>query len=194
MSVARQHFPRFHFAHPADARTGRARSVLPDDTGNLFLWTNDIETSGMDMPYKPIDGVAFANWLGMMTSDQSRVIFAIRVVDCPHAVGSLMLTGIHTVNRSADLGIRIGAERHRGKGVGTAAVSLGLDYAWDHLNLVRVQLRVLADNGRAIAAYRRAGFSEEGLHANAAFVAGAWRDMITMAAINPRESAAPGRH
>jgi RimJ/RimL family protein N-acetyltransferase len=99
-----------------------------------------------------------------------------------------MLTGIHPVNRCADLGIRIGAEQDRGRGVGATAVSLALDYAWQHLNLMRVQLRVLAGNARAIAAYRQGGFSEEGRHANAAFVDGAWHDMITMAAINPRRA------
>jgi len=191
MSVARQ-----EFAEPM-SRTLLMRGpvalgpILPEDTGNLFLWTNDIETSGLDLPYKPTDGVAFANWLGTMTSDPTRVIFAIRVADSPRAIGSLMLTNIHAVNRSADLGIRIGMECDRGRGVGTAAVSLGLDYAWDHLNLWRVQLRVLADNLRAIAAYRRAGFEEEGRHAYAAFVSAGWHDMITMAAINPHVRRGP---
>ncbi len=160
--------------------------ILPEDTGNLFLWTNDIETSGMDLPYKPTDGVAFANWLSTMTSDPTRVVFAIRAAGSQQAIGSLMLINIHPVNRSADLGIRIGLECDRGRGVGTAAVALGLAYAWDHLNLCRVQLRVLADNPRAIAAYRRAGFAEEGRHAHAAFIGAGWHDMITMAALNPR--------
>jgi len=188
MSVALQQFP------DAIARTLLTRRgvglgpILPEDTGSLFLWTNDIETSAMDLPYRPTDGVAFANWLASLAADPTKVLFAIRVAGRPHAVGSLMLTSIHLVNRCADLGIRIGAEQDRGLGVGTAAVSLGLDYAWQHLNLIRVQLRALADNARAITAYRRAGFSVEGRHASAAFVDGGWHDMITMAAINPRRS------
>ncbi|MEI9989395.1 MAG: GNAT family protein [Rhizomicrobium sp.] len=188
MSVARQPFPD-SIVRTLMMRGGVALGpLMPEDTGNLFLWTNDIETAGLDLPYRPIDGVAFANWLATAASDQSRVVFAIRAAGRAQAVGTLMLSGIHPVNRCADLGIRIGVEQDRGKGIGAAAVSLGLDYAWDHLNLMRVQLRVLADNERAIAAYRRAGFAAEGRHANAVYLGGAWHDMMTMAAVNPREA------
>jgi len=55
---------------------------------------------------------------------------------------------------------------------------------------VRVQLRVLADNARAIKAYEASGFALEGCHANAAYIGGRWHDMLTMAAFNPRERAA----
>jgi len=44
---------------------------------------------------------------------------------------------------------------------------------------------VFADNPRAIAAYRRAGFVQEGVLRSAAFTAGCWRDVIVMAVINP---------
>jgi RimJ/RimL family protein N-acetyltransferase len=163
--------------------------LMPDDTGLLFLWTNDIATTGLDLPYRPMDGIAFSNWLSSFASDPTRVLFVIRVAERQQAVGFLTLTNIHSVNRCADIGIRIGAERDRGAGNGTAAVSLGLSYAWDHLNLMRVQLHCLADNARAIGAYQRAGFVIEGYHTHAAFIDGTWHDMLTMAALNPRESA-----
>ena len=55
---------------------------------------------------------------------------------------------------------------------------LALDYAWDHLNLARVQLHVVADNDRAIGCYKASGCVVEGRHLCA--------DMLTMAVLNPR--------
>jgi RimJ/RimL family protein N-acetyltransferase len=49
-----------------------------------------------------------------------------------------------------------------------------------------VQLKVMADNPRAVRAYEKAGFAIEGRHTHAAYVAGKWHDMLTMAALNPR--------
>jgi RimJ/RimL family protein N-acetyltransferase len=160
--------------------------LLPEDTATMFVWTNDIETTGMDIPYRPMDGVAFANFLSTVANDPARVLFAIRLAGVTQAVGFVLFSSISAVNRSAELGIRIGRENERGRGIGTAAMSLALDYAWTHLNLARVQLKVMADNPRAIRAYAKAGFVIEGRHTHAAFVAGKWHDMLTMASLNPR--------
>jgi RimJ/RimL family protein N-acetyltransferase len=159
--------------------------LLPEDTATMFVWTNDIETLAMDIPYRPMDGVAFANFLSTAANDPTRVLFAIRLAGAASAVGFLLFSNISAVNRSAELGIRIGRENDRGRGIGTAAMALALEYAWTHLNLARVQLKVIADNPRAIRAYAKAGFMIEGRHTNAAFVAGKWHDMLTMAALGP---------
>ena len=41
---------------------------------------------------------------------------------------------------------------------------------------------------RAIAACRRAGFEQEGVTRQAAFIGGRWGDVVMMAALNPREA------
>ena len=185
MSVALQSFPE-HLAPTLIRHDGVGIGpLLPEDASSAFLWTNDIESNALDLPYKPVDGVSFSNWLASFQGDPSRVLFIIRVANRGEAVGTLMLSGIHPVNRCADLGIRIGREKDRGRGIGAAACRLALTYAWEHLNLARVQLRVQAENPRAVGAYMRAGFALEGRHPKAAFVAGAWHTMLTMAALNP---------
>jgi RimJ/RimL family protein N-acetyltransferase len=185
MSVALQQFPE-SLSRTLLKKDGVGLGpLLPEDVGPMFNWTNDIETSGMDLPYRPTDGVAFSNWLGNFATDASRVLFAVRVAGNSQAVGFVLLSAIHAVNRGADFGIRIGRDADRGRGIGTAASALAIEYAWTHLNLSRLQLRVLADNPRAVGAYLRAGFAIEGRHSRAVFIAGAWHDQLTMAAINP---------
>jgi RimJ/RimL family protein N-acetyltransferase len=187
MSVALQSFPDHLSPTLLKADGVGIGPVLPEDAAAIFLWTNDIAANGLDLPHRPVDGVQFSNWMAGFANDTSRVLFAIRVAGRAEPVGTLMLSGIHPVNRCADLGIRIGRENDRGRGIGTAACRLGLAYAWTHMNLSRVQLRVMADNGRAVAAYQRAGFATEGRHVRAAFIAGKWHDMLTMAALGAGE-------
>jgi len=163
--------------------------LMPQDTAPLFIWMNDVEATRHDCAWRPTDHATFAKWLAAFTADASRVMFMIRLAGRPEAAGYVILSSIQSVYRTAELGIRIGSEGDRGRGIGKAAVALALEHAWKHLNLMRVQLRVLQQNARAIGAYEAAGFHIEGRHTNAAFVDGNWCDMLTMATLNPRECA-----
>ncbi len=158
---------------------------MPEDAASLFLWMNDIDAANLDLAFRPIDWTAFQAWLADVGRNHTRVMFAIRKVSHPQILGYLALTNIHTVHRSAELGIRIGAAADRGKGYGQAAVALALKYAWQNLNLHRVQLTVFAHNARAIGSYRAAGFEEEGRLTHAAFIDGQWVDVVIMGALRP---------
>ena len=162
--------------------------ALPDDIGNLFLWLNDAQAAQADAPYQPVDPLAFKDWLDRHTKTVP-ALFVIRSLQPARAVGFVLFKNLNPAFRAAELGVRIGAEADRGKGFGGSAIALALDYAWNSLNLHRVWLTVFAGNDRAIAAYARAGFREEGLMRQAAFSGGQWHDVMMMAALNPSESA-----
>jgi RimJ/RimL family protein N-acetyltransferase len=161
--------------------------ALPDDLGALFLWLNDAAAARTDMPYRPLDCAAFKQWMDGQTLS-GHVLFVIRTLVSSRAVGFVDFKNFNMVFRSAELGVRIGTEMDRGMGYGSRAVALALGHAWNNLNLHRVSLMVFADNDRAISAYRRAGFREEGVLRHAAYVEGHWRDMLVMSALNPREA------
>jgi RimJ/RimL family protein N-acetyltransferase len=90
--------------------------------------------------------------------DPTRIMLSIHQRADPKIIGYLRIQNINTVHRSADIGIRIGEERHRGKGYGKEALAIGLHYCWNHLNLERVGLVVFRNNIRAINAYKAVGF------------------------------------
>jgi RimJ/RimL family protein N-acetyltransferase len=162
--------------------------ALPDDIGNLFLWLNDAQAAQSDMPYRPVDCLVFKDWLDQQARQTSQVLFIIRSLQPPRAVGFVLFKNLSPVFRAAEIGVRIGDESDRGKGYGSAGLKLALDYAWDTLNLKRVWLTVFAGNSRAIASYARAGFEQEGVMRQAAFVGGKWMDVAMMAALNPRDA------
>ncbi len=78
------------------------------------------------------------------------------------AIGFTDLRHINFQRRIAELGIVIGEKDCWGKGFGTEAVTLVLDYAFNVLGLHNVMLSTNSFNERAIRCYTRAGFKEIG--------------------------------
>ena len=157
--------------------------VLPEDIAPIFIWLNDFEAAKGDMAHVPVDGVTFKAWLDRNAQASFEYLFSIRKLHEPQALGFVLLKNVSAIHRSAELGVRIGAEAERGRGYGSRAASLILDYAFDTLNLHRVSLSVFAHNARAIAAYKRAGFCHEGELRQANFIDGAWVNVAIMAAL-----------
>lgn len=67
---------------------------------------------------------------------------------------------------TGEYNVAIGEASARGKGVGTEATRLILDYAFHVTGLYCVHLTVLEPNTGAIKAYERAGFKRQGLRRN----------------------------
>ena len=93
--------------------------------------------------------------------DTGRAVqFIIRLKAEQRDVGSVYLRDIDKKTGTAEFGIFIGEEECLGKGIGQEAAGLILAYGFNKLKLRRIFLRVFADNQRAIASYRKAGFIE----------------------------------
>lgn len=74
-------------------------------------------------------------------------------------VGYVLYRGYDRVHKSSEMAIRIGRD-HWGKGYGTAATRIFLDYLFETLGVKRVWLEVVDFNERAIKMYRQVGFRE----------------------------------
>jgi len=158
---------------------------VPEDSAFVFCWINDVASARLDLAYRPVDMMTHQQWWQGLGKDSTKVVFAVRKLTDPVIVGYVQITGINTVHRSAELGIRIGEEKNRGQGYGKEALRLALDFCWNHLNLNRLQLVVFKHNARAIGAYKAVGFRKEGLLRKAAFIGGDWVDVVLMAALRP---------
>jgi [ribosomal protein S5]-alanine N-acetyltransferase len=160
---------------------------VPEDFAPVFCWINDVAAARLDLAYRPVDMMTHQQWWQSLGKDLTKVVFAIRKTSEPTIIGYVQITGINSVHRSAEIGIRIGEEKNRGQGCGTEALRLALEFCWNHLNLNRVQLIVFKHNERAVCAYRAVGFRKEGLLRKAAFIGGDWVDVILMAALRPAQ-------
>jgi RimJ/RimL family protein N-acetyltransferase len=152
----------------------------PDDAAALFRWINDRADVLFNAPYRPVSWPDHLAWFDAVQKSKDTVLFAIRERETQKLLGTCQLTGIHPVHRSAELRIRLGEEAARGKGYGTEAVTLLLDFAFRDLNLERVWLHVFEDNERAARVYRKCGFRDEGLLRRAAYLDGAYKSIRVM--------------
>lgn len=100
-------------------------------------------------------------------------------------IGEIRLDDLRSRERRATLAVGIFDPKRLGEGLGTAAVRLVLDHAFEALGLHRVGLRVLAYNTRAIRCYQKCGFVIEGGERQAALIDGVWHDDLIMGILAP---------
>ena len=104
--------------------------VLPDDLGALFVWLNDAGTAVTDMAVSADRLHRLKDWLDQQSEHSQQLLFSVRTLEPPRLVGFVIFKNLQPVTRAAELGVRIGIETDRGRGFGTRATRLALDYAW----------------------------------------------------------------
>jgi ribosomal-protein-alanine N-acetyltransferase len=108
----------------------------------------------------------------------------------PEIVASVNLWNIRRgVSHSAVIGYSVDA-RYEGRGFVTEAARAVIRYAFDVLNLHRLETSYQPTNERSGRVLRRLGFAVEGYARDYLFLNGAWRDGILVSLTNPswRES------
>ena len=163
-----------------------------EDNPRLFEWINDRELVLLSAPFKPVERPDHDAWFERIRRSDDVEIYGIRLLDGDELIGSCQLKEIDRAQGAAELQIRIGAEGERGRGLGTEAVGLLLDRAFDDLGLQRVGLEVFPSNEPAIRSYEKAGFRREGTRRQAALIDGEWTDVIVMGALRDERSGSRG--
>ena len=127
----------------------------------------------------PLSREAAQRWYATVCADP--LAWVIEVEGC--CVGVVRLHSLVDQDRRARLAIGLFHPDLLGRGIGTLAIRLLLRHAFETMRLHRVDLRVLAFNGRAIRCYEKCGFVREGVERESAWVDGAWADDVLMAVL-----------
>ena len=158
------------------------RPLTREDTANIVKWRNIPRVRNNFIYQMELTAAAHEKWLETRVKTGQVEQFII-VTEEDGDVGSVYLRDIDRIHRKAEFGIFIGEESALGKGIGTAAARMILDYAFHNLGLNKVFLRVLADNARALSSYERAGFVREGCFVQDVIIDNEPRDLVFMAAL-----------
>ena len=150
----------------------------------LFSWINDRQLVRFSAAFRPIGKAEHDAWFDSLGNDPTKIIFAIRDLESQDLVGSVQIINLNQTHRNGEMVIRIGDPRFQGRGYGSAALRALLDYAWNKLKLHRLSAHVFKSNVRAIAAYKKVGFIEEGVLRESAFIEGRWEDVVLMGVLN----------
>lgn len=157
------------------------REVREDDLAPLTRWWNDPATLALQQSsVRPIPGQTMADRFRLWTANTSPLDtgFAVVRTDDDSLIGQTGLK-VSSNGRSAEFVIILGPE-FTSRGFGTETVRLMLRFAFAELGLHRVELRAWGYNTRAIGAYLRAGFVEEGRRRDVTFHNGHYGDEVIM--------------
>lgn len=137
------------------------RPITANDAEQVLRWRNSDGVKQFYLYRKDITPEEHQQWLREKV-DRGLVyqfIIVVKASDTP--IGSVYVQHIDRIHRSGEFGIFIGEPSALGRGFGTTAAELMVQFAFSELGLGKLYLRVLSDNIRAIKSYQSVGFSEE---------------------------------
>lgn len=155
------------------------------DLERMTRWVNDREVTRFHSTRYPWSLSTEEAWLANRTSRPlsfAAVGLAIETKDGVH-IGSCGLHGASPEHRGAELGIMIGEKEYWSRGYGSDAVATLLRFAFQEMNLHRIELHVFDFNTRGIRAYEKCGFVEEGRMREARHQEGRYNDVVIMSVL-----------
>lgn len=162
------------------------RGVLDDDLATLARWDMDPGrlTTLTDRVAPQSEAAARERIARRCANEGDGLGFAIEKRDgAVQLIGMVSLAGMGPDSRCATLGIALGRD-FLGRGYGSDAMRVIVDYGFRELGLHRIQLGVAPFNPAGIRAYQKAGFTEEGRLRESVLHDGRWYDEILMAILD----------
>ena len=158
------------------------RAVEETDLPHLHRWANDpVTQDAIGELHFPSSMHFHRRWVESLPEDKLNQRF---VIDAPGAgpIGLSSIVNIDWRNRHAWHGVVIGDTSHRGKGYGVDAVMATMRFAFEELNLERLDGGMLEYNSASLAMYcgPRLGWKEEGRKRNFFFRKGRFWDQIVV--------------
>lgn len=143
---------------------------------------NDPDVNQYLCTIHPISLEEELKWLESLHNKNGRdVVFAVVLVENDELIGGMGLHDINHLHGTATTGSYIGKAEHRGKGYGTEAKMLLLDYAFNTLNLRKICSNVYDFNGRSKRCLEKCGYHVEGVRKEQHYRNGRYCDDILLA-------------
>lgn len=138
------------------------RPVQEEDLSQFQVWVNDPEVSQYLGQFLPASMEDERAWLSRISKSTGQDV-TVALVDRKNntLIGSMGLHKIDHRNGTAVTGALIGNKKYWGKGYGSEAKMLLLEFAFNELNLRKVYSYVLEYNARSLAYAHKCGYVEE---------------------------------
>lgn len=161
------------------------RPITADDTKMVVRWRNMPVVVENFIYRKPISCEEHENWLTQKVFRGLVHQFIVCGTENKIPLGSVYLQNFVEEHKRAESGIYLGEEQAYGKGIGTEAVKLLADYAFETLGMHKLTARVLAHNMASRRLHEKAGYIQEACLKDELFLDGQYEDLILFGAIHP---------
>lgn len=151
-----------------------------DDVDDYTKWMNDKRvTDNIHSTSRMTSNVSEREWVEDIMKRGGHT-FAIISKKDDKLIGNCGLMRTDYKDGVSTIGIFIGEEDFRGKGLGTEVIDLLLDFGFNQLRLHNINLEVFDFNEPALACYKKVGFKEYGRRHECYYLNGQWHDEILM--------------
>lgn len=123
-------------------------------------------------------------WIHYHNNRQDEILLVIEDTTNGRVIGHVGLYKIDRVSNKTEFGILIADDGYRGKGYGTKATKLMVEYAFNTLGIHKVTAEVLNENAPSIAMFKRCGFTVDGCLRDDVFKNGRYYDVLTMSILD----------
>ena len=137
------------------------RPLKSADEGMLLRWRNMPDVAGQMLNGARIDNQEHHQWFAAAAKSRTRRDWVIEFDHVP--CGAWNLQAINENDKRARWGFYVAGITYRGKGIGTAAGAIALTFAFEALDLHRIDSEVLLTNEASVRLHERLGFKRDGL-------------------------------
>ena len=159
------------------------RDAVESDVADRLALGNSPEIQkmfGMDpSQVRPLTQAAAEAWVAA----QKKEAWGWVIEHDGRCVGSIRLHTLNWADKRASLALGFLDENLLGKGLGAEAMEAVAEFALGPLGLNRLSVRALAFNARAIRAYEKIGFVQEGVERQSALIGSEWHDDVLLGLI-----------
>lgn len=156
------------------------RPALREDIPLFLRWINNPDVRYFLGSYLPMWEADEEAWVENLSKRKADNIVLLLSVD-GHPIGNMGLHQIDWKNRTATTGALIGEKEYWGKGYGSEAKMLLLNYAFNTLNLRKINSSVIEFNPRSYHYSLKCGYEEEGRLKRQIFQNGRYWDEVQLA-------------
>lgn len=156
------------------------RAIEEDDLPFLHQWANDpVTQDGIGELHFPSSMDFHKTWFQNLKADKLNQRFVVETPDSG-IIGIASIVNIDWRNSHAWHGLVLGDANHRGKGYGVDAIMATMRYAFEEMNLERLDGSMIEYNKASLAAYcgSKLGWKEEGRRRNYFFRKGRYWDQV----------------
>lgn len=141
------------------------RPITLEDANEEYVhWLNDKEVNQyLESRFVLATVENVKKFIEGILKSENNYFFAIVDIESNKHIGNIKLGSVNTYHKRADIGILIGDKNYWGKGIGTEAITLISDFAFNHLYLDKVMAGCYANNLGSYKAFLKCDFVEEGL-------------------------------
>lgn len=165
-------------------KTVYLRKLQKSDLNRTWEWLHTPEINnkiGVKIPFSKDKQLI---WFNKLVETKDKYIFAICNISNNNHIGNVSLDMIDFRHMNARLSIFIAENNHRGKGLGSEALQLLENFAFNNLKLHKIWCKTDAGDPKVFNFYKKKGFKQEGTLKEHELKQNKYIDKIIFAKIN----------